>query len=72
MSRTPCPSSTWTLPRIIQDVQSLLTPPHNHTTTADDDIDEERSERHDVRMVHLWDPKAGVLPAGVNYAQGGD
>ncbi|MGW2492569.1 type I-E CRISPR-associated endonuclease Cas1e [Streptomyces sp. NPDC001606] len=58
------------LPRIIQDVQSLLTAPR--TATADDDADEDRSERHDVRMVHLWDPKAGVLPAGVNYAEGGD
>jgi CRISPR-associated protein Cas1 len=56
------------LPRIVQDTQSLLTPPHTHTT----DTDEEQSERRDVRMVHLWDPKAGVLPAGVNYAEAGD
>ncbi len=59
------------LPRIIRDVQSLLTPPHTHTAATDDDTDEETSERHDVRMVHLWDPKTGVLPAGVNYANGG-
>ncbi len=56
------------LPRIVQDVQSLLTPPH---TTRTDDTDEEHSERRDVRMVHLWDPKTGALPAGVNYATGG-
>ncbi|MET9760148.1 type I-E CRISPR-associated endonuclease Cas1e [Streptomyces sp. NPDC006372] len=58
------------LPRIIQDVQSLLTPPHTQTITADDDTDENPSERRDVQMVHLWDPKTGVLPAGVNYAEG--
>ncbi|MFF1477138.1 type I-E CRISPR-associated endonuclease Cas1e [Streptomyces sp. NPDC058301] len=52
------------LPRIVQDVQALLT---------DEALDlDERSERHDVDMVHLWDPVAGVLPAGLNYAQGGD
>lgn len=55
------------LPRIVQDVQSLLTPPH---TTTTDDTDEQHSERRDVRMVHLWDPKTGALPAGVNYAAG--
>lgn len=58
------------LPRIVQDAQSLLTSPHIQTTAADDDTDEEPSERRDVQMVHLWDPKAGVLPAGVNYAEG--
>ncbi|MFH9044531.1 type I-E CRISPR-associated endonuclease Cas1e [Streptomyces sp. NPDC017966] len=57
------------LPRIVQDVQSLLTPPH---TSTPDDTDEEHSERRDVRMLHLWDPKTGTLPAGVNYAQGGN
>ncbi|MFJ8650273.1 type I-E CRISPR-associated endonuclease Cas1e [Streptomyces sp. NPDC093546] len=51
------------LPRVVQDVQNLLTP-GAHT-------DEDESERHDIRMVHLWDPKAGVLPAGVNYAPEG-
>ncbi len=51
------------LPRIVRDTQRLLTP--EATTAAD------HSERHDVDMVHLWDPKKGVLPAGVNYA-GGD
>ncbi|MGW2708507.1 type I-E CRISPR-associated endonuclease Cas1e [Streptomyces sp. NPDC001356] len=59
------------LPRIIHDVQSLLTSPNAATTTADA-TDEERSERLDVQMVHLWDPKAGVLPAGVNYAERDD
>lgn len=51
------------LPRIVQDIQTLLAPDAADTT--------DRSERHDVDMVHLWDPKAGVLPAGVNYAQEG-
>ncbi|WP_345616716.1 type I-E CRISPR-associated endonuclease Cas1e [Streptomyces ziwulingensis] len=60
------------LPRIVQDVQTLLSPPHVHATTADDDTDEEHFERRDVKMVHLWDPKTGALPAGVNYADGGD
>ncbi|MCI0386217.1 type I-E CRISPR-associated endonuclease Cas1e [Streptomyces sp. CNQ085] len=50
------------LPRVVRDVQTLLTP----------DTDTERSERNDIDMVHLWDPKAGALPAGVNYASGGD
>jgi CRISPR-associated protein Cas1 len=51
------------LPRIVRDIQALLTP--------GTDVDEgARSERHDVRMVHLWDPDEGVLPAGVNYASG--
>ncbi|MEC4020490.1 type I-E CRISPR-associated endonuclease Cas1e [Streptomyces sp. H27-D2] len=48
------------LPRIVADIQALLTP-------GGPDQDEEHSERRDVDMVHLWDPKAGVLPAGVNY-----
>ncbi|MET8721462.1 type I-E CRISPR-associated endonuclease Cas1e [Streptomyces misionensis] len=58
------------LPRIVRDVQSLLTPrgANNIDVHAGDD---ESQEKHDVQMVHLWDPKAGVLPAGVNYA-GGD
>ncbi|WP_189135441.1 type I-E CRISPR-associated endonuclease Cas1e [Wenjunlia tyrosinilytica] len=55
------------MPRIIRDVQALLTP-----DAADGEGDEERSERQDVRMVHLWDPEAGVLPAGVNYAREAD
>ncbi|MFJ9026026.1 type I-E CRISPR-associated endonuclease Cas1e [Streptomyces sp. NPDC102259] len=55
------------LPRIVHDVQTLLTP-----AQADADADgEDRSERRDVQMVHLWDPKAGTLPAGINYASGG-
>lgn len=50
------------LPRIVQDVQSLLTP-------SGDTLDDESSEPRDVRMVHLWDPVHGVLPAGTNYAR---
>ncbi|WP_344395513.1 type I-E CRISPR-associated endonuclease Cas1e [Streptomyces vastus] len=51
------------LPRIVQDIQTLL------GSEVDDTAD--RTERHDVDMVHLWDPKTGVLPAGVNYGQEG-
>ncbi|MFD8193097.1 type I-E CRISPR-associated endonuclease Cas1e [Streptomyces wuyuanensis] len=51
------------LPRIVRDVQALLTPGHASGT-------EDRSERRDIDMVHLWDPKTGSLPAGVNYATG--
>lgn len=52
------------LPRIVQDLQTLLTPGTDPTT--------EPLERHDVDMVHLWDPHAGTLPAGVNYAREDD
>jgi CRISPR-associated protein Cas1 len=48
------------LPRIVQDLQTLLTPGADIT---------DRLDRQDVDMVHLWDPQAGALPAGVNYAQ---
>ncbi|MCX4761864.1 type I-E CRISPR-associated endonuclease Cas1e [Streptomyces sp. NBC_01275] len=51
------------LPRIVHDIQTLLTPGA--------DSDDDSNERQDVRLVHLWDPKTGVLPAGVNYAPGG-
>ncbi|MDX3247100.1 type I-E CRISPR-associated endonuclease Cas1e [Streptomyces sp. ME18-1-4] len=51
------------LPRIVHDLQTLLTP--------GSEIDDDSTERQDVRLVHLWDPKTGVLPAGVNYAPGG-
>ncbi|MFF4827937.1 type I-E CRISPR-associated endonuclease Cas1e [Streptomyces sp. NPDC001312] len=58
------------LPSIVQDVQSLLTPERAQTSGADAE-EEDHSERRDVQMVHLWDPKAGVLPAGINYASDG-
>ncbi|MEV0281794.1 hypothetical protein AB0I22_36160 [Streptomyces sp. NPDC050610] len=44
----------------MRDVQTLLAP------GSPDEV--EQSERTDAEMVPLWDPKAGVLPAGVNYA----
>ncbi|MET8679998.1 type I-E CRISPR-associated endonuclease Cas1e [Streptomyces sp. NPDC004647] len=53
------------LPRVVRDVLLLLTSDAHPDPDADD-----RAERRDVEMVHLWDPKAGILPAGVNYAQG--
>lgn len=51
------------LPRIVRDVQALLNP------GLDPDTEQARTDRHSVDIVHLWDPKAGVLPAGVNYAR---
>ncbi|WP_328765585.1 MULTISPECIES: type I-E CRISPR-associated endonuclease Cas1e [unclassified Streptomyces] len=51
------------LPRIVRDVQALLNP------DLDTDTEQARTDRHSVDIVHLWDPKAGVLPAGVNYAR---
>ncbi|WP_030826209.1 type I-E CRISPR-associated endonuclease Cas1e [Streptomyces hygroscopicus] len=61
------------LPRIVRDVQNLLTPGTNAVNAeAWEGDEEERSERRDTQMVHLWNPKADVLPAGVNYAAGGD
>ncbi|WP_143196296.1 type I-E CRISPR-associated endonuclease Cas1e, partial [Streptomyces sp. CB03578] len=50
------------LPRIVRDVQALLNP----DTT---DTEQVRTDRRSVDLVHLWDPKAGVQPAGVNYAR---
>ena len=47
------------LPKIVGDIQELLSP--------EKDTDRE-PDRHHVDMVKLWDPKLGVLPAGVNYA----
>jgi len=44
------------LPRIVNDIQSLLDPEHDGMTFQP--IDE---------IVHLWDPIEGALPAGVNY-----
>ncbi|MGW3649198.1 type I-E CRISPR-associated endonuclease Cas1e [Streptomyces sp. NPDC000878] len=52
------------LPRVIGDIQTLLTP--------NAEIDDDLTERNDVRLVHLWDPKTGTLPAGVNYAPDGE
>ncbi|MGW3565920.1 type I-E CRISPR-associated endonuclease Cas1e [Streptomyces sp. NPDC000941] len=49
------------LPRIINDLQWLLAPETDQEPPPD---------RQDVEMVHLWDPKAGPLPAGTNYGHG--
>ncbi|MEV5983801.1 type I-E CRISPR-associated endonuclease Cas1e [Streptomyces sp. NPDC052051] len=51
------------LPRVIRDVQTLLTPGA--------DTDDHDSEPRDTPLVRLWDPKTGPLPAGVNYAPDG-
>lgn len=61
------------LPRIVRNVQTLLTAPQTDNTEAADMVEEEEhSERRDIQMVHLWDPKTGAIPAGVNYAREGD
>ncbi|MEU0992116.1 type I-E CRISPR-associated endonuclease Cas1e [Streptomyces sp. NPDC005953] len=52
------------LPRIVRDVQSLLTPDRPAATSAPTPT----TERTGIELVHLWDPKRGTLPAGVNYA----
>ncbi|MFI5756846.1 type I-E CRISPR-associated endonuclease Cas1e [Streptomyces sp. NPDC051569] len=49
------------LPRVVGDIQALLSP----DTDTDDDSE---PDRRSADMVHLWDPKLGVLPAGVNYS----
>ncbi|MEV4161456.1 type I-E CRISPR-associated endonuclease Cas1e [Nonomuraea dietziae] len=44
------------MPQIVADIQSVLDPSGGHAT-GDRNSD----------LVHLWDPQAGPLPAGVNY-----
>ncbi|GGY51030.1 hypothetical protein GCM10010384_66280 [Streptomyces djakartensis] len=52
------------LPRIVHDVQSLLTPPHTPTITANDDTDDERTERRDDKWSTSGTPKPeSSLPA---------
>lgn len=46
------------MPRIVNDVQRLLAPETNNTQQPD--LEEQ--------LVDLWDPVAGVLPGGTNYA----
>ncbi|MDT0382569.1 type I-E CRISPR-associated endonuclease Cas1e [Streptomyces sp. DSM 42041] len=46
------------LPRIVADIQSLLAP----------DVAQPTPDGQAVEMVNLWDPEAGSVPAGVNYA----
>lgn len=50
------------LPKIVADVQTLLAP--DEATPL--------PEGHAVDMVNLWDPTAGSVPAGVNYATEAD
>ncbi|MEU7890628.1 type I-E CRISPR-associated endonuclease Cas1e [Microbispora bryophytorum] len=45
------------MPQIVADVQSLFDSSGDSSPTADRASD----------LVHLWDPQAGPLPAGVNY-----
>ncbi len=49
--------SDW-LPKIVADIQSLLAPGET----------EPLPDGHAVELVNLWDPEAGSVPAGVNYA----
>ncbi|TDC78281.1 type I-E CRISPR-associated endonuclease Cas1e [Streptomyces hainanensis] len=46
------------LPRIVTDVQSLLSP---------DEV-QPAPDGQSVQLVNLWDPEVGSVPAGVNYA----
>lgn len=50
------------LPRIVADIQSLLAP----------DEAEPLPDGQAVELVNLWDPDAGSVPAGVNYAHRAD
>lgn len=50
------------LPRIVHDIQSLLAP----------DESEPVEEHQEVKLVNLWDPEQGSVPAGTNYATGAD
>lgn len=50
------------LPRIVADVQSLLAPDESRPVP----------DGHEVDLVNLWDPEAGSVPAGVNYARTAD
>jgi CRISPR-associated protein Cas1 len=47
------------LPTIVTDIQYILNP--------DADLDEDVPGDGTTDIVHLWDPHAGALPAGVNY-----
>lgn len=47
------------MPRIVGDIQALLDP--DRSADRDD-------EPRDLDIVHLWDPRRGTVPAGVNYA----
>ncbi|MGJ5898399.1 type I-E CRISPR-associated endonuclease Cas1e [Streptomyces niveiscabiei] len=58
------------LPRIVHDIQTLLSPAADNDDDTEDD--DNAPEHRDIRLVHLWDPKTGTLPAGVNYAPTGD
>lgn len=45
------------MPQIVTDIQTLLDPDGTEAKAGDRTAD----------LVHLWDPDAGALPAGVNY-----
>ena len=49
------------MPRIVRDIQNLLEPDGTQEPGDDFDID-------DVELVHLWDPQAGTIAGGTNYA----
>lgn len=52
------------MPRIVRDIQNLLTP----TATAPAEYDDDEFDIEDIELVHLWDPVAGTVSGGVNYA----
>ncbi|WP_197048390.1 type I-E CRISPR-associated endonuclease Cas1e [Streptosporangium roseum] len=45
------------MPQIVADIQALIDPSEERLSLTDRKSD----------LVHLWDPQAGALPAGVNY-----
>ena len=54
------------LPRIVGDIQNLLLP----STTTGPIAEDDDPDLDDVELVHLWDPAAGTVSGGVNYAPG--
>lgn len=51
------------MPRLVRDIQNLLDPTAATAPPNEDDL-----EIDDIDVVHLWDPAAGTVPGGTNYA----
>lgn len=54
------------MPRIVRDIQNLLSP--SSSAAEAEDGEEDDFDIEDVELVHLWDPVAGTVSGGVNYA----
>ncbi len=59
------------LPTIVRDIQNLLDLDRDPTQPGESDDEDDRGNLA-VDMVHLWDPRLGAVPAGVNYSDGPD